>query len=485
MQTLFSLIETIQQFSNPVIPEAWASELSGIQNGKLKFVNTLEPPNSLIKPRNGTDQLKKIIFKNGNLNISSNKFLSDVKLLAAKLSISQHKRWVLCYQNSYLFTVALFAVLCSNRHPVLLPNNQHGTIRFFAHEFDAVLSDNTQLTEHSDQSNFFQSILSEDQTLTLFTSGSTGTPKKISRTLKQLMNEIEILELLFHSQIEHSLIYSTVSHQHIYGLLFYILWPMCAGRTICFSALNYPKSIESAIQSTPSVTLISSPALLARMNNKKITVKQLTIFSSGGLLKKQDALKVYQSTGTFPIEVLGSTETSGVGFRQQNDSAADSSWIPLPKVKIQIDSNTQCLKVQSPFFEGKNGFVMGDKVKINQDGTFQLLERADRIAKIEEKRVSLVEIEEKLKQYALINDAYAIPMESNRQYIAVVIVLRQEGKDILNEKGKIFLNEELKNLMSQYFDRILLPKRFRYIDEIPVNQQGKYVISDIRKLFEN
>ena len=239
------------------------------------------------------------------------------------------------------------------------------------------------------------------------------------------------------------------------------------------------------IQLDQPIVLVSSPALLSRMPNKIVDAKPLVIFTSGNLLKRSDALWVYQTMGVFPIEVLGSTETGGVAFRQQSDSLDEVYWQSFPTVEIQIDSATQCLKVQSPFFKSTDGFIMGDKVQIIDDGTFQLLERADRIVKIEGKRISLTEIEEKLKQHEFVKDACAVAMTSNRQYIAVVIVLTPEGRAAVDAKGKRAINLTVTNYLSQYIERVLLPKRFRYVDKMPVNKQGKLVVGEFEKLFEN
>ena len=427
----------------------------------------------------------KVLFKRDGIEITSHQFLTDIKALSAKLSATENQRWALCYRDSYLFVVSLFAVLHSRHLLVLLPNNQKGTIQSFSHEFDGVLSDESELELSESNQGNFQASLDENQTIILFTSGSTGKPKKVLRSLKEFMNEIEMLEQTFGAQVKDSCVYSTVSHQHIYGLIFYLLWPLCADRIICFPSLNYPENIEAVIQSDRPITLISSPALLSRMPNKIIEAKNSIVFTSGNLLKRSDALWIYQTTGVFPVEVLGSTETGGVAFKQQTDCSAESSWQAFPGVTIQMEKDSRCLKVSSPFCKSAGGFIMGDKIQINQDGTFQLLERADRIVKVEGKRASLPEIEERLKRHEYVQRAFAVAMESNRQYIAVIIVLTSEGKAAHHAAGKRALNLALTNYLSEYIERVLLPKRFRYLDKMPVNEQGKIVMGDIEKLFEN
>ncbi|MEG1042415.1 MAG: AMP-binding protein, partial [Pseudomonas sp.] len=66
--------------------------------------------------------------------------------------------------------------------------------------------------------------------LSLCTSGSSGEPKRIDKTLRQLSNEVGALEQQWGADLGDACIISSVSAQHIYGLLFRILWPLCAGR---------------------------------------------------------------------------------------------------------------------------------------------------------------------------------------------------------------------------------------------------------------
>src|ERR1043166_3181304 len=75
--------------------------------------------------------------------------------------------------------------------------------------------------------------------LVLFTSGSTGTPQAIKKRLSQMAAEVATLEKQFGALLGEADIVATVSHQHIYGLLFKILWPLAAGRAIYVRSLSF------------------------------------------------------------------------------------------------------------------------------------------------------------------------------------------------------------------------------------------------------
>jgi acyl-coenzyme A synthetase/AMP-(fatty) acid ligase len=423
---------------------------------------------------------------NGNL-ISKNEFLLAVETLAANISKTDTKRWALCYQDSYKFSIALLAVLYSKRTPILLPNNQLGTVHSFSKSYDGVMSDIPNIPCSSFDllnTDFLFPVLDLEQQVILFTSGSTGNPKKVVSTLEQLFIEISCLEECFGTVMKKNKVYSTISHQHKYGLLFSVLWPLACSRTIYLPALGYPEHIVALAQNEANVVLVTSPAILKRMTSDICMNNNWVVFSSGGPLPKVNAKNLSQTLGVYPIEVLGSSETGGVAYRQQNQADHKDYWTCLPGVNISIEKSTGCLSVVSDFFGGEDPYRLADYVEIRSDGRFSLLGRSDRIVKVEEKRVSLNDIERRLDEIELISESKALPIDDSRQLIAVIIVLSTVGCECLDKNGKLYLNKKIQNHLSLYFDRVLLPKRFRYVDDIPTNKLGKYILSDLQALFK-
>ncbi|MCO6705214.1 AMP-dependent synthetase, partial [Streptomyces sp. CHB9.2] len=77
----------------------------------------------------------------------------------------------------------------------------------------------------------------------LSTSGSSGEPKLIAKQLFQLANEVAALECLWGASLGAATVLGSVSTQHIYGLLFRVLWPLCAGRPFARQALPYTEEL--------------------------------------------------------------------------------------------------------------------------------------------------------------------------------------------------------------------------------------------------
>jgi acyl-coenzyme A synthetase/AMP-(fatty) acid ligase len=188
--------------------------------------------------------------------------------------------------------------------------------------------------------------------------------------------------------------------------------------------------------------------------------------------------------GSCPAEVLGSTETSGVAWRQQEEAGAATPWHTLPEVRIRQDDEG-FLEVSSPFTGLSGWHRMGDKVSLSTLRTFELLGRGDHIVKIEDKRVSLAEIEQRAMDHPWVIDAAAVALDDDaRQYIGVVLQLNDEGQAEMKSCGRVDMNKQIKHWLREKSDPVALPRRFRYEDEIPADPQGKRQPAKIRQLFD-
>jgi len=63
-----------------------------------------------------------------------------------------------------------------------------------------------------------------------FTSGSTGEIKKVEKSLILFEREASVLERMWGAELAEIPIVGTVTHQHVFGMTFRIMWPITAGR---------------------------------------------------------------------------------------------------------------------------------------------------------------------------------------------------------------------------------------------------------------
>lgn len=444
-----------------------------------------------------THHLTYVAF-DGTTQYSWPQFRAHVFSLSQQLTITEQSRFALCCHDSYWFAVAFMAVIYAKKQLILPSNHQPAALAELNTHFDILLHDAdlhvpssvttiniSSLLNTKEQMPLFNIVFPPlalaDIKLTLFTSGSSGIPKAIVKTLDLLDNEIAQLEAIWGPQLQQSHICSTVSHQHIYGLLFRVLWPLCCGRSFdCFN-LDYPEQVVT--QAAPNKALISSPALLKRLQTNTSSMSYNAIFSSGGPLSFVAAQHCQQLFGTYPFEVFGSTETGGIGYRQQQQST--TPWQRFDVVNITLNAE-QCLKICSPFVDPQHWYQTCDHCELIDNDHFELKGRTDRVIKIEEKRISLTEIEQRLCQLPWIDEAAVLPLEQQqRLHIAAVITLTAQGIEQLDKigKGKFWLL--LRQQLRQWIEPIAIPRRFRPIAEIPLNSQGKRLIRDLEFLFND
>jgi len=418
---------------------------------------------------------KKLFLNSDHSTYSSGDFLKLVN--AFKETLSQYKRIALGLEDVYEFSAAFIAVGSLGKEMIVLPNHQEGTLSEYKTHYDVLISKAPKATSMGTE----KLELNINSKITFFTSGSQGKSKTVSKTLELLVNECEALELQFGESIKDTVFLSTVGHQHIYGILFRVLWPLINDRTIASFNILYPETLDKMLtQSKEKFTLVSSPAFIKRLGANELsdTCGLSFVFSSGGKLEYPYFRKFYDLTKVAPTEVYGSTETGGVAFRTQVD--ANQYWQTLSGVEISSNSDG-CLVVESRFI--LNGsFKTKDLVSILNDRSFKLLGRSDRILKIEEKRISLDEMERILISLENIIDIHCTVLnQGTREVIGCVIA---ESKKWRAEHTLVKV-KEIKALLLRYFEPILIPKKFRFLDELPYNKQSKITAQTLAGLFND
>ena len=432
-------------------------------------------------------------------------FLADVQAVYNHINrnegVKDLRIWVLFFNEAYLFAVALFALSLSAKK-ILIPGNitEH-TLGMLTQQADAFLGDvpHSQfdllevLAAPADSQAVDLPKLALNSELVVFTSGSSGEPKAIHKTLQQFNAEVIALEQCFGVSLSKATWHiATVSHQHIYGLIFRILWPLASGRPfVSEQVLDTGLLCRDVIDHGEPALWVASPAHLKRVHAglpwAALAPYLKEVFSSGGPLSADAARQCHAFMGFTPIEVFGSSETGGIAQRRQQDNAC---WQPLPNVQIKTQSNSDgqsTLMVQSPHMPEQRWYQTDDAIELMPDGQFLLRGRLDRIVKLEEKRLSLTELEQALSGSLLIIESCALVVNPqrtlHRDVLAVVAVLTEKGRAQLESKGKLTLVNSLKAELRKYFELSLIPKKWRFINELPVNGQAKINMQAIQRLF--
>jgi acyl-coenzyme A synthetase/AMP-(fatty) acid ligase len=152
-------------------------------------------------------------------------------------------------------------------------------------------------------------------------------------------------------------------------------------------------------------------------------------------------------------------------------------------VQVRVAAD-EVLEVRSPFAGVEGWQALGDRVALRADGRFELLGRVDRVAKIEDKRVSLSEIERRLLEHAYVKDVVAVALEDKaRQYVGAVVELTPTGHEALVARGKRSVSTALRAALRGRIDAVALPRVFRFPQAIPMDAQGKRQLAALVDLF--
>lgn len=319
--------------------------------------------------------------------------------------------------------------------------------------------------------------------LILQTSGSTGTPLRVHKSLRQLDAEVRTLERCFGAALGDARIAATVSHQHIYGLLFRLLWPLASGRPFEDCAHAYLESVAPLLQRGP-LALVASPAHLKRLpagidwhpDGRTLAA----VYSSGGPLDLAAAQAVHAATGVLPSEIWGSTETGGVGWRQQHLVGAPFQLFPELNVAASAAGS---LRLRSPHLADNDWLTLADRGELDGIGRVHLSGRDDRIVKIEEKRVSLNAIESAARGGRWLDAARVVPLSGERLQLGLVGIPNAGARELLLSHGRRALAAELRAELVAHIERVALPRRFRLVGALPMNSQGKTTDAALAALF--
>ncbi|MGL4860519.1 MAG: AMP-binding protein, partial [Enterobacteriaceae bacterium] len=326
----------------------------------------------------------------------------DVSRWTQALTQQPAARWALCFEDSYLFIVALLAVLHSGKKPVMPGHCRSDLLQEQQALFDGILSDQPLACGATPLLSVYSfrcadpietplPPLPPQCAVELYTSGSTGQPQRVIKSIAGLEQEAKLLAAHFGERLVGCRFVASIVPQHLYGLTFRIILPMSLGLPLHADMLYYTEQL-SALPHGERYVFVSSPAFLKRLDESLQAPPVEMIFSAGSMLSWQDILGVRRWFGITVDEIYGSTETGILAWRYSQ--AEDQPWTPFPGTCFQGEG--EGWRVASTLIAQEEGLLLDDNLHFNPQGQFHLLGRQGRVVKIEEKRVSLQEVERRL-----------------------------------------------------------------------------------------
>ncbi len=315
--------------------------------------------------------------------------------------------------------------------------------------------------------------------LRVYTSGSTGRPALIDKTLAQLEAEIAAIDAaLGPSAPPGAAVAGTVSHQHFYGLMFRVLWPLATGRPIVRRSVRFPEEL-AALPTMPPPVLVTSPVFLGVLASGGVPrAAQLgLVLSAGSALATDIARAARDAIGAPLFEIYGSAESGAVALRRE----PGAGWQPLPGIGIRV-TPAGTLEIAAPQLGTRGWQPTADRAQVTEAG-FELAGRADRLAKIADKRVSLDRLEAALEASALVGAARVVVLPGPHAELGAVLVASVAGRAALARDGAFATGRALRRALAGEFEAVVLPRRFRFVDELPRDPLGKTRAGELAALF--
>jgi acyl-CoA synthetase (AMP-forming)/AMP-acid ligase II/3-hydroxymyristoyl/3-hydroxydecanoyl-(acyl carrier protein) dehydratase len=415
----------------------------------------------------------------------------DVGANAAALRARGCRRGLLVTRDVYWAAVGILALFEAGAVVVMPPNALSGTLASLTGEWDQLVSDGPLgASEHSyvlrrgEAVPALRELSGDTSVFELFTSGSSGDPKRVIKTLGQMEREAAAAETLLGPYVsERGIVTGTVSHQHLYGLSFRLFWPLCSGRLIDATVHEFWESLAGAALAGGAI--ITSPAHLTRIPGHGAVAADSRpglILSAGAPLPSAAAAEARSIFAARVLEIYGSTETGMIAWRSRDDD--DTPWRTAPGVTVRQAHDNRIL-VASPFLDTEAWHEGADRIRLLGDGHFELLERADRIAKIEGKRISLPEVERRILDLPEVTAVSVAVLPGDKPCLAAAIVLTEEGERALAKSGAFRFGRSLRRGLAAFIEPAGVPRRWRYVPALPAGPLGKVRTEDIVALFRD
>jgi acyl-coenzyme A synthetase/AMP-(fatty) acid ligase len=397
---------------------------------------------------------------------------------AASIAAEPGTSAALYHGDSYEFAVWLLACWHAGRTVVVPADDVAETRAALAAEGHLALGELASADRRPAGAATLAPIARDAVLLRVYTSGSTGRPALIDKTLAQLEAEILAIDAALGAAAPPgAAVAGTVSHQHFYGLMFRVLWPLATGRPLVGRSVRYPEEL-AALPAAPPPVLVSSPVFLGVLAGGLPRKARLgLLLSAGSPLATATARAVCEASGAPLYEIYGSAETGAVALRRQ----PGADWQPLPGIGLRVAADGT-LEIEAPQLAARGWQPTADRARATAAG-FELTGRADRLAKIADKRVSLDRLEAALEATALVDTARVVVLPGAHAVLGAVLVPSAAGRVALERDGAFRTGRALRRALAAEFEAVVLPRRFRFLAELPRDPLGKTRVAELAALF--
>lgn len=333
-----------------------------------------------------------------------------------------------------------------------------------------------------------------DPALLAFTSGTTGVPKACVHFHRDIMAMADTFARHVLKPSAEDIFAGTPPLSFTFGLGGLLVFPLRAGAS---SVLNQSQGIEALagdIEKFKVTTLFTSPtayrALLKQMKEHDLSSLKKCV-SAGETLPKAVSNAWREATGIRIIDGIGSTEmihifvsASGKEIRPGATGKPVPGYQacllgkdgkPLPagaSGRLAVKGPTGCRYLDD---ERQKDYVVsgwnvtGDIYRLDEDGYFWFVSRADDMILSGGYNIAGPEVENALLTHEAVEECAVVgaPDEDRGQIVKAFVVLK--NKDKAGKETARVLQEHVKNAIAPY----KYPRAVEFVDSLPKTQTGK------------
>jgi len=314
----------------------------------------------------------------------------------------------------------------------------------------------------------------------VFTSGSTGHPVRHRKRWETLAGGAAVTGWLFaRAGLEpgHFAVLGTVPHQHMYGLEALAFATLTGGACLYRAPAFYPGDLEAAgaaarAAGIRSLALVTSPAHLRYLEGALDALPGLAlVISATSPLPLPLAERVEVATGAAVWEIYGSTETGSLAVRRPTRGEL---WTPL--AGFRLTARPEGTEAAAPHLD--QPVLLGDALRIEDDGRFTLEGRIADMVNVAGKRASLGGLGAILAETPGLADA-AMLAERGPEGDRLVAVAALDPGSGLDEAGA---RAAIRRQLLRHVDPIFLPRRVLFLAALPRTATGKLSAAERERL---
>ncbi|AVJ56227.1 hypothetical protein C5610_07815 [Idiomarina sp. OT37-5b] len=297
--------------------------------------------------------------------------------------------------------------------------------------------------------------------ITFCSSGSTAKPQKYQHRWRELEREVAFFsDYLNGTSIPFERVVSAVPPHHIYGFIFSVLLaealelPVLRGLA-AFSAVQGQRLQDGDL-------LIGFPHWYQQLAKRPLNFPRqaMAVCSTGPVAA--EVLQQLLSRGLHSVlEVYGSSETSGLGFR-----TLPGGWYELlPRWQRQDLAHVADI-------ETAQVMALPDRLEWQDERHFKPLARRDKAVQVNGYNVYPTRIAQLIATHPTIADARVRPLAAEQGGGLTALLIPSAAATSLSAEDVI---EPLRHWLAQQVTDAEMPRRFHVAASVPVNEMGKEV----------